>query len=419
MKSNKFLAIAGAVLAIAATFASCEPDEDGGTGTKRYETVPYVPTTPNPANVARAASEMAVPETAQMVYSAYDAENFYYVFLLGHVNYVPIAYKDAVMYDGKTAMTISYSRENATEEAIMESTTTAVENTVSNTSTVSVGVEATFLGFGANVSTEFSWENSETRSTANTYETSLSKINGETLSMSATVGENNEPEGKYRYSLFATTDVFYVLVLNKSDRTQLQSYTTVFARPETYAWGIDYEPDPAGNFGKTAAGDLLEIPELNYNTLPEPTEELISDFFATSFTQTITQNHSMGFSNSTPWEEKSYLENFTADLNIERLKAEGYTSVTITAEADFDVEGGLMSGWESVFVGIRTTSTPIVWWGNVDRGLSYDDYGWKHFTFPLVNHLMLDDYTNEFTIQWRTVFVKTLGTRKVTVTAQK
>ncbi|MDR2938319.1 MAG: hypothetical protein LBU92_05220, partial [Prevotellaceae bacterium] len=234
-------------------------------GTRRYETVPF----------SAALSVDTLPGTIPngLLRWSYDDDYVYYEFLLGHINNVPIAYKDAVIYAGTTPITITYEWSEATEEAITNSATTAVENSVTNTSSVNASVSIEVFGVGASVGAEYGWEDSETRSTSNTYETTKSVMKGETFSISATVGGNGETPGKYRYSLFVTTDVYYTLILNRADTTFNRAYTTVSARTEGSAWGIDYEPNSSGNFEKTGEGEPLQIPNLDYAELPFPEPE--------------------------------------------------------------------------------------------------------------------------------------------------
>jgi hypothetical protein len=75
----------------------------------------------------------------------------------------------------------------------------------------------------------------------------------------------------YRYSLFTTTDVYYVLKTDKAKTTVKQAYTALCARPTTY-WALDYEPELGGSFRKTASGDLLEVPDLVLSELPTPVD---------------------------------------------------------------------------------------------------------------------------------------------------
>jgi hypothetical protein len=95
-------------------------------------------------------------------------------------------------------------------------------------------------------------------------------------SLEATIGEHNEAAGKYRYSLFGTTDVYLVLTTdtNKNFVIKNDAYFTVCARPSSYAWGIDYEPDMEGSFAKTGTGELLELPNIDKTSLPVPEKQI-------------------------------------------------------------------------------------------------------------------------------------------------
>ena len=119
------------------------------------------------------------------------------------------------------------------------------------------------------------WDETNTRSVTNTYTTTSSWSSQETDSYQTTIGNNDEPSGKYRFSLFATTDVYYVLVTNR-ERTQVtQAYTAVCARLQSLGWGLDYEPDMNGSFAKTGGGDLLKIPAIVLSKLPDPIDEYV------------------------------------------------------------------------------------------------------------------------------------------------
>jgi hypothetical protein len=245
--------------------------------TLRYETVPYS------GNSASSSGG-----NTNLVYSARDNTNNYYLFLLGHVKYVPLAYRPAIIYDGQTAQTISYSRSDVSSESISRSVTEAHSHSVTNSVTLGwnvtteVGVEAGVNGgwFAAKVSSSISTslsgsdilETMKTRSVANTYETASSWTTEKNDTNSMTIGNNNEPPGKYRYSLFSTSDVYYVLVTDRARTQVIRAYTVVSARAQSLAWGKDYEPDMGGSFEKTAPGALLEIPAIVLSQLPEPTD---------------------------------------------------------------------------------------------------------------------------------------------------
>ncbi|MHB9295669.1 chitobiase/beta-hexosaminidase C-terminal domain-containing protein [Pillotina sp. SPG140] len=279
-KNHGFLiGCAAVLLAAIVTLTGCPAEEESGPvtasaaaaaakATLRYETVPYKP-------ASRAAIDLGT-----LITSAYDDTQYYYVFLLGHINRVPLTYRDAVEYNGTTNVGIGFNRDQITEEAIGNSMQTADEFTVSTSSSENwtVEVEASFGGdmspISGRVMAGFGGEStsgeSTSRSTANTVETVMTATKGTSDTLTVTIGENGEPAGLYRYSLFGTTDVYYVVITDKSKKVK-KGYRAYCARPQTY-WGIDYEPDIAGNFGKTIPGELLVIPTIdNPSALPTPT----------------------------------------------------------------------------------------------------------------------------------------------------
>jgi hypothetical protein len=271
-----------AVLLMAAMFAVAGCDNgtttpntiSGSEATLRYETVPFRP--PVSAN-ARAVGDTE-DSPYNLIFSAYDADSYYYLFLVGHVNLVPLAYRQAVAYNGVTPITIGYSATNVTEESITQSVEQASENSFTFTETHGweVGIEAgvSFIAdakVSAKLTGEYATEHMSGRSTSNTYETARTKSSEITDEITATIGENNESPGLYRYALFTTTDVYYVLKTDHAKTTVQNAYIALCGRPTTY-WLLDYEPDMSGSFRKTASGALLEVPELVIADLPQPTD---------------------------------------------------------------------------------------------------------------------------------------------------
>jgi len=259
------LTIAALILA-SCTNSATDPAPAEPQGTLRYDTVPFAGTARSTGNVFD-----------KLIYYAHDDDYNYYVFLLGHVNRVPIAFRQAVIFDGITPITIGYSRTNATLESIMSSLTTAIEHSVTTGYSVgaggSVAVKGAPFGMGvtatATFSAEFSRQFGTTRSNSNTFETTIQRMVEETDSIEVTIVMHGEPPGLYRYTLFGTTDVFYVLITNRQRTSVVEEYFAVSARGNL-AWGVDFEPDLAGNFGRTAMGSLLVFPEMELSDLPEP-----------------------------------------------------------------------------------------------------------------------------------------------------
>jgi hypothetical protein len=96
MKKHFLTGAAVMALLLITAFTGCEnPAGDGGaqTGeTLRYTTVPLV------ARDGKSYTQVA---------SGYD-ENYYYIYLLGHVSQVPVVYGAAFEYDGTTPISTSY-----------------------------------------------------------------------------------------------------------------------------------------------------------------------------------------------------------------------------------------------------------------------------------------------------------------------
>jgi hypothetical protein len=172
-----------------------------GRATQRYETVPYV------QNSARAAGDYG----DKLVYSAYDDSSFYYLFLLGHVSRVPLAYRPAVEYNGTTNISIGYSSSNVTEESITQSVEEASEHSVTDSMThswgggggqvtTSFGADMAFFkaSVAASAGGEYGWDETNSRSFANTDETARSKATEVTDEISVTIGDNDKPAGLYR-----------------------------------------------------------------------------------------------------------------------------------------------------------------------------------------------------------------------------
>jgi hypothetical protein len=274
LRMTCFALLAGVVI-----FSGCKKDKDKpkepemlGKATLRYETVPY------------SKSSQKSNELDNLVFYDYEGEYNIYFFVLGHVKSVPVGYRSAFYYDGRTPITITYSASNVTQETVSNSVTEAFEHSVTKSNSTTwdnkVTGELEFGGFIApkfKSSYEHSWGGSEStsiadsRSFSNTYETSKTKASETKDEISSTIGDHGEPAGWYRYSLFSTTDVYYIVITDRAKTKIIESYVTFCARP-TQGWGLDYNPDRDGLFGKTASGELLKIPAITLSQLPDISE---------------------------------------------------------------------------------------------------------------------------------------------------
>lgn len=81
------------------------------------------------------------------------------------------------------------------------------------------------------------------------------------------IGNNNEPRGKYRYTLFMSTDVYCTIKLSPDKTEVLEAEIEVCAN-ENHYYGIDYDPDLQGNFKRRANSELLQLPD-DISKLPD------------------------------------------------------------------------------------------------------------------------------------------------------
>jgi hypothetical protein len=287
------LGLAALIMAASVSLAGCENPAGDGDGspidTGRYATVPVrsIPRIPSAAQSAKSSRAVGDSDSYVLASSGIgkddeDNDVYYYLYYLGYVKNVPIAYKTSYQYDGRTPITITFEKSWVNEETITKSTTQTKEQTTSlNTSTtVEAGVEAkagaifTEMKAWASVAATFGTQFSNSISTSNTLETAQTKANGETEGISATIGEHGEEPGTYRYALFGLTDVYCLFAVDPETHRIISIDYTTCARESTYAWGIDFDPSAIAVFGKTGGGALLEIPDIEFANIEAPTDIL-------------------------------------------------------------------------------------------------------------------------------------------------
>jgi hypothetical protein len=371
MKKNKLFTMGtlAMMLAFGLVLAGCEIDADDKAdpsnprtdATLRYKTVPL---------------EDDDGKAYSLITSAYDDDFYYYIYLLGHIERVPVVYGEAVEYNGVTPIAISYEESKCTEESVLESMSTSMENSVTNTVTTSWGLGAQVgikagpveASLTATFNSETSKEEMQSRSTSNTWETMQTKMKEESFSVSYTIGDNNEPPGKYRYTLFGSTDVYFQLKTTKDRKVVDDAFTFACARPaNTLFWGIDYDPDSSGDFGKTAKTENLAIPDLDLSALPQPTKELEEakpptpdpEPLETVWTKTETDEHYINDTDSV------FTERFKTNFDLTRLRNEGYTRIKIEVEY---MAKEITDGWAYTLVSLPTSLS------NTGPGLGYDEY---------------------------------------------
>jgi hypothetical protein len=283
------LGLAALIIAASVSLAGCEspagdPIVPGASiVTERYTTVP-VRSLISAKQSVQSSRAVGGSDPYVLAYSGIGEDDgiHYYLYYLGYVKNVPIAYKTPYRYDGTTPITVTFEKSLVNEETITESTTQTKEKTtsVNASATATVGVEAEAGIIVAKVKTSASFSTTvgtevvNAISTSNTFETAKTKVSGESESISATIGEHGEAPGAYRYALFGLTDVYCTFAVDPETREIISINYTTCARASAYAWGIDFDPNEIPVFGKTGSGDLLGIPDIDFTDIDAPTDTL-------------------------------------------------------------------------------------------------------------------------------------------------
>jgi hypothetical protein len=303
--------------------------------------------------------------------------------------------------------------------------TTARDETWNVDTSVTAGVEmssevgaAPFASVSMKVSlsTTIGSGYAETISTSNTYETSKTKIEGETESISATIGEHDESKGIYRYALFGTTDVYCLFTVDPSSREIQAIEVKNLAREPSYAWGIDYH-GVGGSFGKTGTGDLFEVPDIDFSEIEAPTDMLEAPpeppppplktvWSAYKEDQHVIFDY-----------EPKYNDYYDPDLDISRLRDAGYTKITFKLEFQaWEIYDGYANVW--VYVNDKEQGKS---YGQIDLAPSKWDTRSVTFTIPIAA------FKNSSSNTLRVMYDASgndeddyrLGNRTVTLTAEK
>ena len=459
---KQVIVVIGALL-LAALFAGCDtPTDSKDSGYKplvRYETIPY-----NSSNFGRAGTDsyFLVSSTRE-----FNNSKHYYLYYLGYVKGVPISYKTSYRYDGTTPITIMWEKSALTEQSIMESMTKAKEETWDVNASATLGVELGAKGGLApfaeasvktSVSATVGGGYGETISTSNTYETVTTSAYTDTESVTTTVGEHGEPAGRYRYSLFGVTDVFCLFTVNPSNGKIISAEVINTARENTFAWGIDYDPDDIGLYNKTGGGSKFLIPDVDFtqmtpkDTLSQPAPDAVpcpsncnckgtnkcghspclcvapptcpgdcANCYGTGicghspckcptpdFTKTVTFSGDINVSDDTTNTASGgpKYDLVTTDFNIQALKAHGKTAFEIKVE--FRAKE-VDDGWLNVYVRPgHVTSFAVN--GSDSWGYSYQEIdppsskAWQKYTETLVSQVVMATYgqgpEQQFTIAW-------------------
>jgi hypothetical protein len=225
----------------------------------------------------------AVPVSAsnsgepEIFYSWTDGSKNHYVIYAGHIDKVFVSEIGIVHYNG---IPMKFRKTTTTSNTLTTSMTETVSNSIiiSNSSELKTTLDAAVkarvkLIYTFSVGLKLEETISKSVTTANSTKTELttidSKTESESTKLSFEIGKNGEPSGHYRYALFATTDVYFVISTDLNNEELLSWDVVSCVREGTYVPWWEYSPD--GKFDNSPIGNQIEFADDFYRNLPKPT----------------------------------------------------------------------------------------------------------------------------------------------------
>ena len=297
--------------------------------------------TPDPKTLSPAlrAVPTAASTASPFVLDSYtDGTKNYYLIDVGYVRNMFVSKIMEAAYNGMTP--ISVSKTTISTSTVTEALTETISESITVSDTQSgktgISIEAAWVKkfpivgkFSAklNVYGEWtgSWTNSKTSSKSS--ETSVSKTESlaESLTTSVIIGEHGEPAGNYRYALYATSDVYFIISTSMDNQSLLSWDTVVCARNSSYTPHWDYSAD--GIFDNSPDGKEITFAEDFYRNLAKPTgTEPINSSIKTELKTIRTETVIIS---GAQLEQPMDIVNFDVfGINLNKLIQDGYKTVS-------------------------------------------------------------------------------------------
>nr|AGS51785.1 hypothetical protein [uncultured bacterium contig00053] len=224
--------------------------------------------------VTTASSNNANP----IVMSSYtDGTYNYYLIDVGFIQNMYVSAIGFLHYNGMTPMSLSQS--TISETTITNAMTETISDSItfSNTQSGKVGIQFAYeksilfiRKFSVKLNGEWagSWTNTTTSTRSRETSVSTAESYGRSESISFTVGEHGEPEGFYRYALYAVCDVYFVISTSLDNQELISWDTLACIRDNSYFPHMDYSTN--GIFDNSPLGNEITFVEDFYKTLPRP-----------------------------------------------------------------------------------------------------------------------------------------------------
>jgi hypothetical protein len=212
---------------------------NGSTDMPDGETIPPVFTSALLQATPHPASTTGTP----IVRDSYnDSANNFYLIDVGYISdmYISTIVDADVDYTGAP---IDFTITETTTEIYTTSLTETVSESiaVSHTDGTKAGISAELkakFGVELTAKTNFEWSWSDTTSQTNSKSTSNTATTAKQYAKTKTIkfqfGINDRPHGRYRYAIYGTCDVYFILKTSLDNKTLLGWETFVCARPNDY-----------------------------------------------------------------------------------------------------------------------------------------------------------------------------------------
>ena len=332
------LVLVAVLFAFALTGCDMGATESGGGGTTK-ETPVIDGSSPITIKPSLRAIPTATSTSAPKVLESYinDGSNWYLI----DVGYISNMYISKIAELDYIGLPMTVTKTTITENSITNTLTKTITDTitVSDTQNHKVGIEGAWENtfkktgkFSAKLKYEWSgtWFKSNTSSSSTA--TSLSSIEKytESLTTSVKIGDKGEPNGNYRYAMYADCDVYFVISTSLDNQELLSWDTVVCARENSYFPQWEYSAEVPPVFDNSPDGKDISFAEDFYKSLPLI---ITPDVYKTEWT-TI-RNDSVKITDS--GREKQHLDLVEFNkfgMTLADLKQQGYKTISFYIQLD-------------------------------------------------------------------------------------
>jgi len=413
-KKKVAVSLAGLAFLLSVSLTGCTDGDD----------VPDVVEPVAPAPALRALAKAASATGTPVVLDSYtDGIKNYYLIDVGYIQNIHVSTIAEANYNGMTPVFLKHTTVNQT--TITTSLTETISNSISisNTQGNTVGIGTTFGnkdgGYSINLNAQ--WSRSQTITVASTRSiaTSVTKaeVHSQTDEFSFTIGQNKEPAGSYRYSLYGVSDIYFVVTTDLDNQDLLDLRVVGCVRDNSYFPRWDYSSEEPPVFDNSPIDGGIIFADDFYKTLPQPSErKTLPEWLGETDWETIrtdTKTITDADRYKQHYDEISF-DSFKYDvyddfgektanpINLIEMKRLGYKTINFYIRLDVKEND---DGYQHIFLYSSPVSSNDYYIGEVKfehKSGSKDDSWWTHFEDKLkFESISIDKFmNNEFVIRY-------------------